>query len=69
MSSEDNSQPSSEISIKEENDNADCEDITPSKVFECKFPEMDNQPPEYFFETDHVKMLISNFILKRNYLC
>ena len=65
MYSEENSQPSSEISIKEENDNADCEDIIPSKIFDCKFPEMNNQPPEYFFETDHVKMLISNLILKR----
>jgi hypothetical protein len=51
MSSEENSQFSPEISIKEENYS---EDLNPSTVFDCQFPETENQPPEYFFETDHV---------------
>jgi hypothetical protein len=60
MSSTENSQDSLELSstssAKRERSSYDEEDdeILPSKMFDCKFPQSDNQQPEYFFETDHV---------------
>jgi len=60
MSSTENSQDSLELSSsssakRERSNYGDEEDeILPSKIFDCKFPQSDNQQPEYFFETDHV---------------
>jgi hypothetical protein len=58
MSSTENSQESLELSSsskRERSDNEDEDELVPSKMFDCKFPESDNQQPEYFFETDHVR--------------
>ena len=64
MSSTENSQDSLELTSssakRERSDYDDDEDeIVPSKMFDCKFPESDNQQPEYFFETDHVNTYLS----------
>ncbi len=56
MSSCENSQSPSEVSNPDSS-----EEIVPSKIFDCKFPDSDkdNQlQPEYFFETDHVSAII-----------
>ncbi len=58
MSSTENSQDSlglSSSSKRERSDYEDEDELVPSKMFDCKFPESDNQQPEYFFETDHVR--------------
>ncbi len=52
MSSGESSQAISELLTSEENSR---EEILPSKIFGCQFPNSDNQEEtEYYFETDHV---------------
>jgi hypothetical protein len=54
MSSCENSQSPSEVSNPDSS-----EEIVPSKIFDCKFPDSDkDNQPEYFFETDHVSVII-----------
>lgn len=65
MSSGEGTELTSESSTSEENSQ---QEILPSKLFECKFPNSDSSDqPEYYFETDHVSTLTGKVMSKEEH--